>query len=87
MNVEDKMLDFIKRRHAEGGLSVTEEEVFTAVIPPDHPEFRHRPAYKYGLERLRRRLLINAVDDSAGAMHYFIGNYASEELLRSLKIS
>lgn len=64
----------------------TLQEIMDAVVPPDHPEFRERPAYRYGIERLLRRHLINAVHDREGKRHYFIGNYASAALRKSLGI-
>ena len=82
--VESKMLAYIERRLGEGVLSVTGAEIFDAVIPSDHPELRERPAYRYGLERLMRRHIINAVADQAGTLHYYIGNYPSAALWKSL---
>jgi hypothetical protein len=82
--VETEILTYIKRRLDDGALSVPESEVIEAVIPPDHPEFRLRPAYKYGLKRLLRRHEINAVPDRNGMNHYYIGNFPSTELLKSL---
>ena len=57
------MLAFIQARLDAGALSVTQDQVFAAVVPPNHPEFRLRPAYRYGLSRLQVRRVINAVDD------------------------
>jgi hypothetical protein len=84
--VESNILAYIKRRLEDGELSVTGAEIMEAVIPADHPEFRERPAYRYGLERLRRRHVINAVADQAGTLHYFIGTYPSVALRKSLRI-
>jgi len=85
--VEPNMLAYIERRLGEGELSVTGAEIMEAVIPSDRPEFRERPAYRYGLERrLRRRHVINAVPDQAGTLHYFIGAYPSVALRKSLGI-
>jgi hypothetical protein len=84
--VESKMLAYIKARLEEGTLAVPATEVMDAVVPPDHPEFRERPAYRHGLERLHRRKVINAVDDRDGQRHYFIGNYPSAALRESLGI-
>jgi len=78
------MLAYIKHRLDEGDLSVTEADIMDAVIPPDHPEFRERPAYRYGLDRLRRRHVINAITDQAGRRHYFVGAYPSAALRKSL---
>ena len=86
MGVESTMLAYIKRRLEEGAFSVTGAEIMNAVIPSDHPEFRERPAYRYGLERLRRRHVINAIADRAGTLHYFIGAYPTAALRRSLRI-
>jgi hypothetical protein len=63
---ESNMLAYSKRRLGEGELSLTEAEIMEAVIPHDHPELRQRPAYRYGLQRLVRRHVINAVADQAG---------------------
>jgi hypothetical protein len=82
--VETKMVEYIKRRLGEGALSVSETEIMEAVIPADQPEFRLLPAYRYGLERLLRRRVINGVCDADGKSHFFIGNVASKELLQSL---
>jgi hypothetical protein len=82
--VESKMLAYLKRRLDEGALSVPASEILDAVIPPDHPEFRYRPAYRYGLDRLHVRSVINAIDDGAGARHYFIGPFPSQALRESL---
>ena len=83
-HVERAMLAFIQARHDSGALSVTKDEVFAAVVPPNHPEFRFRPAYRYGLDRLRVRQVVNAVDDPLGVTHYFIGDYPTKELRHSL---
>lgn len=82
--VESEMLAFIEGRLAEGRLSVPAAEIIDAVVPPDHPDWRYRPAYRHGLERLHRRLVINAIDAPDGTRHYFIGNYPSAELRASL---
>ena len=82
--VESNILAYIKRRLEAGVLSVSEAEIMDAVVPPDHPEFRLRPAYRHGLDRLRRRHVINAVADQMGIMHYFIGDYPSAALRESL---
>jgi hypothetical protein len=78
------MLAYIERRLEQGALSVTESEIMDAIVPRDHPEFGWRPAYRYGLERLRRRLVINAVADQTRTLHYFIGDYPSAALYRAL---
>jgi hypothetical protein len=85
-SVESDMLAYVRNRLKGGELSVTGAEIMAAVIPPDHPEFRERPAYRYGLERLRRRHLINAVADRTVTLHYFIGAYPSDALRKSLGI-
>jgi hypothetical protein len=81
---ESKMLAYIQLRHEEGALSVTEAEIFGAIIPADQPELRHRSAYRYGIDRLLRRHVINAIDDKTGTTHYFIGNFPTAELRQSL---
>jgi len=78
------MLAYLKSRLEGGALSVSGVEILDAVVPTDHPEFRERPAYRYGLDRLLRRLVINAVDDRSGKTHYFIGPYPSAALRKSL---
>lgn len=85
--VETQMLRFIEGRLAEGSLSVSEEDILAAVVPTDHPEYRDRPSYRHGLDRLLRRHVINAVRDPRGRNHYFIGSHASRELLASIGIS
>jgi hypothetical protein len=74
------MLDYLKHRLEQGALCVSGAEILDAVAPPDRPELRERPAYRYGLDRLLRRHVINAIDDQNGVTHYFIGNYPSAEL-------
>jgi len=66
------MLAYIERRLEEGALSVTGAEILDAVIPTDHSTFRERPAYRFGLERLRRRHVINAVADQTGTLHHSV---------------
>jgi hypothetical protein len=83
-NVESQILAYIQRRPMEGALSVPASEVMDAIIPAEHPEYRLRPAYRYGLERLRRRSVVNAIVDEKGVEHFFIGNFASDELRKSL---
>ena len=82
--VESDMLAYIRRRLEAGALSVTEAEVMEAVVPPDRPEFRQRPAYRHGLDRLRRRHVVNAVADRSGVLHYYIGDYPSAALREAL---
>jgi len=83
--VENEMLAYIQRKLTDGALSVTESEILDAVVPSAHPEYRSRPAYRYGLDRLRRRGLVNAIADQSGRLHYFIGPYASSELVKSMQ--
>jgi hypothetical protein len=82
--VETEMLAYIKRCLESGRLSVPAAEIIDAVVPGEHPEWRFRPAYRYSLERLHRRLVINAIDAPDGTRHYFIGEYPSAELRASL---
>jgi hypothetical protein len=82
--VEEAMVEFIRRRLAGGSLAVPEEDIMNAVVPADHPEDRYRSSYRHGLERLRRRHVVNCVRDSTGALHYFIGTHPSPELVESL---
>jgi hypothetical protein len=83
-SVEADMLGYIKRCLDAGRLSVPAAEILDAVVPREHPEWRYRPGYRHGLERLQRRRVINAVDASDGTRHYFIGNYPTPELRASL---
>jgi hypothetical protein len=85
-DAESKMLAYIKLRLEEGALAVPASEILGAIIPADQPALRERPAYRYGLERLLRRHVINAVDDRGGTRHYFIGSFPSAELRESLGI-
>ena len=82
--VESKMLAYIERRLGEGALSVSAAEIMDAVVPPEYPEFRYRPAYRHGLDRMLRRHVINGIDGRDGTRHYFIGTHASAELRASL---
>jgi hypothetical protein len=82
--VEAKMLALIEGRLAQGALSVSEVEVMDAVVPPEQPGLRHRPAYRHGLLRLLRRHVLNAIDGRDGTRHYFVGTQASPELRASL---
>ena len=86
-DAESKMLAYIKLRHEEGALAVPASEILGAIIPADQPELRDPAAYRYGLERLLRRCVINAVEDKKGTLYYFIGPYPSRELRESLGIS
>ena len=81
--VESSILAYIRSRLTQGALSVSATEIMRAVVPPDHPEYQERPSYRFGLERLRRRKVINAVDALDGERHYFIGAYPSAELRRT----
>ena len=71
--VESEMLEYIKSRLEAGALSVPGPEVLDAIIPTDQQELRQRPAYRHGLDRLRRRNILDSVSDPAGIQHYFIG--------------
>jgi hypothetical protein len=70
--VEAQMLDFIKRRLDEGATSVPASEILAAVVPKEHPEYRLRPAYKHGLDRLRRRGRVCAVVGPGGELRYYL---------------
>jgi hypothetical protein len=70
--VEAEMLAFIKRRLDEGATSLPASEILAAILPKDHPEYRLRPAYKYGLDRLRRRRRICAVVGRGGELRYYL---------------
>lgn len=69
-STEAEMLAYIRRRHAEGAESVSASEVMAAVVPPDHPEYRFRPAYKHGLDRLHRRHVILSTRVEGGEVWY-----------------
>ena len=86
--VETKILDYVRRRHEQGVLGVTETEIMAAIIPADHPEYRLLPAYRYGIQRLRVRHRLNAASGvrEKGKLHYFIGDLPSEELRAFLSI-
>lgn len=49
---------------------VSAEELLSAVIPADHPEYRLLPAYKYAVERLARRGWLNGHQDTDGTIRY-----------------
>jgi len=85
-NVESQMLEYLNARLDAGALAVAAEEILDAVVPREHPELREKPAYRYGLDRLLRRGVINAVDKD-GRRYYFIGNVPSLELLQMLELS
>ena len=80
------MLAYLESRIAQGASSVPEKTIIEAVIPPEHPEYRLRPSYRYGLVRLLRRGVINGALDRSGQMHYFLGNGSAElrQLISSL---
>jgi hypothetical protein len=81
--VEAAMLNFVKSRHEAGVLSVTAPEVLDALVPSGDPKLRYRPAYKYGLDRLLRRGVLNARETPDGVRHYFVGDSPSEALLHA----
>jgi hypothetical protein len=83
-DVETAIVDFIKVRHEEGALSVSEADILDVIVPLDKAKLRFRPKYKYAFDRLRVRSVINAVHAPDGTMHYFIGPYPSAELRASL---
>jgi hypothetical protein len=85
-DAESKMLAYIKLRYDEGALAIPASEILGAIIPADQPALRDHAAYRYGLERLRRRRIINAVADKTGTLRYFIGDYPSAELRESLGV-
>jgi hypothetical protein len=53
-----------------GANDASEEELLNAVTPPDHPEYRLLPTYKYAVQRLSRRGWFNRIVDTAGAIRY-----------------
>lgn len=80
--VQPKVLAYIKRRLDEGELPVSEAEIMDAVIPPDRPKIRERPACRYGLDRLRH--VIDAIPVRTGRRHSFIAAYPSAASWKSL---
>ena len=81
MNVtEQAIIDYLKRRHAEGVLSATAEELLSAVVPVGQPELRFKPAYKFAIRKLRLRNELNAFDAADGTTHYLIGDFPTPEL-------
>ena len=82
--VETAIVDFIKRRHAEGALSASAADIMDAVVPHDQPKLRYKPSYKHALDRLVTRLVINFTTAPDGTMLYFIGSCPSAELRASL---
>jgi hypothetical protein len=82
--IEQGIVDYLKRRHAEGALSATAAELMAAVIPADQPELRFKPSYKYAIQRLRVRSELNACTAADGTTHYFIGAFPTPELRASL---
>jgi len=85
--VEQDVLSYVRRRHADGALATTEKEIMGAIVPADQPKLWFKPAYKYAIQRLRVRGELNAVTDGSGTTHYFIGNVPSRELRESLGLS
>ena len=77
--VEAEMLTYIQRRIDEGAATVSEDEILAAVVPADHPEYRLRPAYRYGLTRLRRRRRLGAFPSRDGGMRYYISGFPYED--------
>ena len=84
--IEQNILSYLRRRHADGALSATAEEILRAILPADQVQLRSKPSYKNALERLHRRRAINAVDAPDGTRHYFLGDFPSPELRESLGI-
>ena len=81
--VEASLLEYLRRRLNEGRQSVSADELREGVLR-EHPEFRHRAAFRHGLQRLSIRHVINAVDAPDGTCHYFIGPYPTPEIRASL---
>lgn len=68
--VEAEMMTAIWRMIDAGAAGVSKEEVLAVVVPPEHPEYRLRPAYAQGLERLSRRGWLNSFYDESGTLRY-----------------
>jgi hypothetical protein len=73
------MLAYVQRRIDEGAATIPEDEILAAVVPLDHQEYRLRPAYRYGLMRLRRRHLLGAFEGRDGVMRYYISGFPHED--------
>jgi hypothetical protein len=82
--IESLFFKYIKQSIDAGGLAVSHAEVMLAVIPSDRPDLARRPVYRYALDRLHRRHVVNAIRNSDGVLYYFIGNAPSVELLRAM---
>jgi hypothetical protein len=80
--VERRMMEAIIRLIEAEAAGVTEEQVLSAVIPPEHPEYRLRPSYAYGFRRLAIRGLLSAVRDQSGGWVYRPTEKAIRELDR-----
>ena len=79
--VESKMVAYIRQRIDAGAMAVPEAEIMNAVIPPQNPEYRFRSAYRYGLERLLRRRVINGINNPKGVTFYFFEHNPSPDLV------
>jgi hypothetical protein len=82
-DIEAKLLEYLQRQLSQGHHSVSADELREGVLR-ENPEFRHRTGFRYGLQRLSVRHVINSVSAPDGSRHYFVGNYASPELRKSL---
>lgn len=79
--VEQRIVDFIENRMSSGVSTVSYDEIMAAIIPADHPEYGHRPPYKYGLDRLRRRGRIGSIPSEDGKGRFYIGRFPREEYI------
>jgi hypothetical protein len=79
--VESRMVAYLRQRIDAGAMAVPGSEIMNAVIPTQNPEYRFRAAYRYGLERLLRRKVINGLNDPKGVTYYFFEHYPSSDLV------
>ena len=68
-----------------GAESVTEDEVLSRIVPAEHPEYRFRPSYRYGFDRLSRRGVIGWNYGDEGEKRYYLvkKSLSAEETGRS----
>jgi HEAT repeat protein len=84
-DLEAKMMAFLWSRIDAGTTGATEREIIDAVVPADHPKYRYRPAYKYGVQRLHLRGWLTARSQEEGNWMYSPSR-SREEFERALQI-
>lgn len=77
--VERLMIEAMAR-HPEG---LTPEEALDAIVPPDNPKLRFRPAYKYCFDRLASRHMVDFV--FATELSYYIPSTETRRYVSSDK--